>query len=257
MKITKKQLIKIIREEIAHAPSIDLLKEEPSRNIETVGDLKALIKTATSKKKADQGKSAFKDLASGLLADVIPGGGTVKGMFDAVKSMYSLPDEKRTGTALDYMDVDDDVSAIVDDNIENAFIKAMSSKLETMSDDKPLSDVNMTKQLSKFISRKFNNRTVSGFTESRLRKNMRVTKTQLREMIREVIEEDVRKRGNQYCAYVDDKVTKKDKENNPKLYKGKKAGSVKKTKSGKIKMKARACYASKKKANNAMAAAMM
>ena len=83
------------------------------------------------------------------------------------------------------------------------------------------------------------------------------TESQLRRIIREVIKEDVRKRGNQYCAYVDDKVTKKDKENNPKLYKGKKAGSVKKTKSGKIKMKARACYASKKKANNAMAAAMM
>lgn len=240
--------------------SNDLLKEEPSRNIETVGDLKALIKTAASKKKADQGKSAFKDLASGMLADLIPGGGTVKGMFDAVKSMYSLPDEKRTGTALDYMDVDDDVSAIVDDNIENAFIKAVSSKLETMSDDKPLSDVNMTQQLSKFISRKFNNRTVSGFAESRLRENsksMKVTETQLRKIIREVLSEDVRKRGNQFCAYVDDKVTKKDKENNPKLYKGKKAGSVKKTKSGKIKMKARACYASRKKANNAMAAAMM
>ena len=86
---------------------------------------------------------------------------------------------------------------------------------------------------------------------------MRVTKGQLRRIIREVLEEDVRKRGNQYCAYVDDKVTKKDKENNPKLYKGKKAGSIKRTKSGKIKMKARACYASKKKANNAMAAAMM
>ena len=34
----------------------------------------------------------------------------------------------------------------------------------------------------------------------------------------------------EFCAYVDDKVTKKDKENNPKLYKGKQVGSVKKTK---------------------------
>ena len=79
----------------------------------------------------------------------------------------------------------------------------------------------------------------------------------LREFIREAISEDVRKRGNQYCAYVDDKLTKKEKENNPKKYKGKKVGSVQRTKSGKIRMKARACYASKKKANNAMAAAMM
>jgi len=86
---------------------------------------------------------------------------------------------------------------------------------------------------------------------------MKITESQLRRIIRKALTEDVRKRGSQYCAYVDDKVTKKDKENNPKLYKGKKLGSLKKTKTGKIKMKARACYASKKKANNAMAAAMM
>ena len=69
--------------------------------------------------------------------------------------------------------------------------------------------------------------------------------------------EDVRKVGDKYCAYVDDKVTKKEKENNPEKYKYKRVGSLEKTKSGKIKMKARACYRSKKKANNAMAAAMI
>lgn len=71
------------------------------------------------------------------------------------------------------------------------------------------------------------------------------------------IEEDVRKRGNKYCAYVDDKLTKAEKAGNPKKYKGKKVGSVQRTKSGKIRMKARACYGTRKKANNAMAAAMM
>lgn len=79
----------------------------------------------------------------------------------------------------------------------------------------------------------------------------------LREYIREALAEDVRKVGNKYCAYVDDKLTKKEKENNPKKHKHKRVGSVQRTKSGKIRMKARACYASKKKANNAMAAAMM
>lgn len=86
---------------------------------------------------------------------------------------------------------------------------------------------------------------------------VKMNKEDLKEIIRFYIAEDVRKVGNKYCAYVDDKLTKKEKENNPKLYKHKKVGSVQKTKSGKIKMKARACYASKKKANNAMAAAMM
>ena len=79
----------------------------------------------------------------------------------------------------------------------------------------------------------------------------------LREYIRELLIDDVRKRGSEWCAYVDDKLTKAEKENNPKAHKGKKVGSIQRTKSGKPRMKARACYRSKKKANNAMAAAMM
>ena len=84
-----------------------------------------------------------------------------------------------------------------------------------------------------------------------------IMENELRLFIRNVLEEDVRKVGNKFCAYVDDKVTKKEKENNPKKYKYKRVGSVERTKSGKIKMKARACYRSRKKANNAMAAAMI
>ena len=86
----------------------------------------------------------------------------------------------------------------------------------------------------------------------------RNAETLIRDYVKHVlVHEDVRKRGDEWCAYVDDKLTKKEKENNPKKYKGKKVGSVQRTKSGKIRMKARACYKSKKKANNAMAAAMM
>lgn len=80
----------------------------------------------------------------------------------------------------------------------------------------------------------------------------------LRQMVEEeLLNEDVRRRGDKWCAYVDDKLTKAEKEANPKRHKGKKVGSVQRTPDGKIRMKARACYASKKKANNAMAAAMM
>jgi hypothetical protein len=86
----------------------------------------------------------------------------------------------------------------------------------------------------------------------------RITEGQLRQIVREeILEEDVRRRGDQWCAYVDDKLTKAEKEANPSRHKGKKVGAVQRTRSGKIRMKARACYASRKKANNAMAAAMM
>jgi len=92
---------------------------------------------------------------------------------------------------------------------------------------------------------------------------MRSSKIQLQQLMREIalleelLNEDVRRRGGKWCAYVDDKLTKAEKEANPKRHKGKKVGAVQRTPDGKIRMKARACYASKKKANNAMAAAMM
>jgi hypothetical protein len=87
---------------------------------------------------------------------------------------------------------------------------------------------------------------------------MRISESYLRDLVEdELLSEDVRRRDGKWCAYVDDKLTKAEKEGNPKKYKGKAVGSVQRTPDGKIRMKARACYASRKKANNAMAAAMM
>jgi len=88
--------------------------------------------------------------------------------------------------------------------------------------------------------------------------SLRVSESRLQRLVREeLLNEDVRRRDGKWCAYVDDKLTKAEKEANPKRHKGKKVGAVQRTPDGKIRMKARACYASKKKANNAMAAAMM
>ena len=42
----------------------------------------------------------------------------------------------------------------------------MESELEGMSDDRPLTDVNMTKALSKFLGKEFKARTVDGFPGS-------------------------------------------------------------------------------------------
>jgi len=148
----------------------EILKEAPeASSIETVGDLKKLIKYAQSAKRAELGKEAAKDWAKDSFFDEtlgkIPGVATAKNAAEALQSMYRLPDESRTGTALDYLDVDDDVSAIVDDPIENAFLKAFAKGLESKPDDKPLSDLNVTRLLNKYIEREFNSRKVVGFEE--------------------------------------------------------------------------------------------
>ena len=162
MKIKVSTLQGIIREAILENHDL-LLIEAPGDDIQTVGDLKALIDAAISKKRETKGKAAGKDLAKGILADLLPGGGTIAGAFGAFKAMYSMPDDKRTGTALDYLDVDDEVSAIVDDNVENKFLKAVVDSIENVDDNMRLKDFNMTKKLAKYIKQNFNARTVVGF----------------------------------------------------------------------------------------------
>ena len=196
MKITKRQLRKIIRETSANKHLLSeqnweeeaakLDDEEQAGEIRTIGDLKKLIKQAQAKKRGEKAKEnikgALKDAVVDEILGKIPFAGTAKSLFDFVKSSYDLPDESRTGTALDHLDVDDDVAKIVDDPIENAFLAAFGEKLDGMDDTTDLETLNMTKNLSDYMKGKFNDRTVAGFAEGKL---MRITKRQLRRIIRE------------------------------------------------------------------------
>jgi len=98
---------------------------EQENQLQTVGDLRAALNGAVKAKKAGQSKEAVKDVAVGFILDAIPGGGTAKSLWDIATAYYKLPDDKKTNTGLDYLNVDDQVSAIVDDNIENSFLKTL------------------------------------------------------------------------------------------------------------------------------------
>ena len=158
-----------LRETVREVLELKFLIAEQNENtsIETVGDLKKLLSQATKGKLKYQAKGsvpgAIADALVDEIAGKIPGFAAAKSLFSALKGTYSLPDTARTGTALDILDVDDDISKIVDDPIENAFLKSVAEKIEGMSDDKPLVDLDMTELLSKYISKEFNNRTVAGF----------------------------------------------------------------------------------------------
>ena len=144
----------------------DSLKEANTAEIQTVGDLRALIQAAQLKKRGGQLKSGVLDAAKSALVDEItgkvPGLAAAKSLFDFARTAYKLPDESRTGTALDYLDVDDDVSKIVDDPIENAFLKALGKTLDQLDDNTKLSELDMTKRLQQYIADNFNRRTVTG-----------------------------------------------------------------------------------------------
>ena len=138
---------------------------EQESQLNTIGDLKRALGLAIQAKRDGQGKGALKDFAVGALLDAIPGAGTAKGIFDLVRSTYKMPDEKKTNTALDFLNVDDEVSAIVDDTIENAFLKVLGQELEGESDERRLEDLDVTTLLQKYIAREFEKRTISGYGE--------------------------------------------------------------------------------------------
>ena len=132
------------------------INEEAAEEIQTVGQLRAAInKAREDKKKGVVGKGVINTLSSATGIDLIQNLGSM------LKDVYRLPDEKRTNTFLDRLDVDDDVSDIVDDAIENMFLNDASEEFEQLSDDTRLDQIDMTQRLSDFIAKRFNRRTVS------------------------------------------------------------------------------------------------
>ncbi len=132
------------------------INEETAEEIQTVGQLRAAInKAREDKKKGVVGKGVINTLSSATGIDLIQNLGSM------LKDVYRLPDEKRTNTFLDRLDVDDDVSNIVDDPIENMFLNDASKEFEDLPDDTRLDKIDMTQRLSDFIAKRFNQRTVS------------------------------------------------------------------------------------------------
>lgn len=134
-------------------------------DVKTVGDLRALIQTAQLKKRGEQLKGGVIDAAKSAIVDEIigkvPGLAAAKNMFDLARSAYSLPDEATQGTALKFLNIDDDVSKIVDDPIENAFLADLSKTLQEDPDDTKLEDIDITQRLQLYLADKFNEKTVT------------------------------------------------------------------------------------------------
>ena len=133
--------------------------------VNTVGDLRKIIKLVRAK--AVGGEVGKK--AAGLLIGMIPGGGAALELVGAatsasslIKKLFGADDKYKTGTGLDLLNVDDDISKIVDDPIEVAFLNyLLKDKFKSASDDQSLEDFNVTTGLQDFIASKFNNKTVT------------------------------------------------------------------------------------------------
>jgi hypothetical protein len=130
-------------------------QEDPFK---TIGDLRQALKRIRLAKKGKGVANVAKDIAVSALLGVV-GAGSVKSLFDLVKPLYTQPDDKKTNTSLDRLNVDDEISAIVDDTIEDNFIKDLSQILAKLPDKAPFSTIDITRELSKYIAGKYSGRT--------------------------------------------------------------------------------------------------
>jgi len=156
-----------------------------ANELKTYGDLKKVIKSISNNQKLGKLGDVSLDAAIGL----IPGGDIAKTTFDFIKAAFSKPDDTKTKTWLDKLDIDDDTSKIVDDTIENGFLKDLSKKFDSESDDKPLeNDFNMNAKMVQYIKDKHNGRTITGIKENKM-KNESLKKL-IKEEIKNILKEE-------------------------------------------------------------------
>lgn len=128
--------------------------------LKTYGDLKKAINVIQLKNKGAKLSGQGID----ALIGAIPVLGSAKTIHDLLSAAINKPDTKKTNTWLDKLDIDDDTSKIVDDTVEQGFLKYMVDKINSTSDEKPLeNDFNMNNELSEYLKGAYNNRTIIGY----------------------------------------------------------------------------------------------
>jgi hypothetical protein len=157
--------------------------------LNTYGDLKKVIKAIALKQKGEK----IGNVALGTLMGFIPGAETAKTTFDFIKAAISKPDTKKTKTWLDKLDIDDEMSAIVDDTVENGFMQMMSKTIESKPDTQQLEpDFNMNAKMVKYLEDKYEGRTVAGIQENKNKNKMenKILKNIIKEEIKNILLEN-------------------------------------------------------------------
>ena len=151
--------------------------------LKTYGDLKKAIEIIQLKQKGEK----IGGVAVDTILGAIPGVGAAKTTFDFIKAAFSKPDTKKTNSWLDKLDIDDEMSAIVDDTVENGFLQMMSKTIDSKPDTDSLeSDFNMNDQMVDYLKKEYSGRTVSGVQEN-------IKEQKLRQLIREEIQKTLHK----------------------------------------------------------------
>lgn len=158
-----------------------------ANNLKTYGDLKSVIKTiATGQRKEKVG-----GVSIDTIIGQIPIVGNIKTGVDLVRAFIEAPDTKKTKTWLDKLQIDDNMSRIIDNAVENGFIQYISKEIEEEPNDKPLEqDFNMNQKLVDYLKTNYQGRTITGIKENKMKTQ------QLRKLIRDTILESLNEEEN-------------------------------------------------------------
>jgi hypothetical protein len=134
--------------------------------METYGELKQAINAIKLKQKGVKIGNVVVDVVLGSL----PGIGAAKTTFDFIKAAFLKPDNKKTNSWLDKLDIDDEMSAIIDDTVENGFLEMVTKTIESENDNTPLEqDFNMNQKMVDYLKKKYGGRTVTGIKEEEMK----------------------------------------------------------------------------------------
>lgn len=135
-------------------------------NITTFEDLNRIIKGIIMKAKVGEVADKAVGFAVDQVLGVFPFASNIKSGIDLLRGAAKQPDGKETGSFIDKLDVDDELSKIVDDPIEGKFLKHIQKVIEGKKGPIPPDwDINM--ELKQYLADEFGGRTVAGSEEDK------------------------------------------------------------------------------------------
>ena len=135
-------------------------------DIETFGDLVALLKCTVE-------YSGRKKVLS-IIANFVPGVASAREAFEAsqnvagfILKMYQVDDNERPAGNLGKLDMDDDVATILDNKVENLFVKDLIKVIQDGNSlDSPIPDNwDVTDALKAYLAREYEQRTITGYEQ--------------------------------------------------------------------------------------------
>tara|TARA_R110000824_G_scaffold242390_2_gene431101 strand:+ start:461 stop:985 length:525 start_codon:yes stop_codon:yes gene_type:complete len=135
-------------------------------SVDTFEDLNRVITGIINKARMGEVKDQAVGMAVDAVLSMIPGAGAAKSAFDFFKNVTKQPDGVETQSFVDQLDVDDQLSMIVDDTIEGKFLKVIQKQVEGKKGPIP-PEWNINKELKQYIANEFENRTVAGSAEDK------------------------------------------------------------------------------------------